>query len=93
MSTSVWKFPVRVTDEAVIEIPEGAHILSVGVQGDQLCVWAHVDPDARLVRRSILMAGTGHRREDLVWSDFVGTVQMLDGQFVFHVFDGGELSE
>lgn len=59
-------------------------ILSAGVQGDDIMVWAVHDDDAleRQVRVSVM--GTGHLFVDAPESDFVGTVFL--GPLVFHVF-------
>ena len=46
MSKSIWKFDLRVTDEQVVEMPAGAEHLTVQFQGEQLCMWAIVDPTA-----------------------------------------------
>ena len=40
---TIWKFPVPVNDGNVLEMPEGAKILSVQVQGETPCLWALVD--------------------------------------------------
>jgi len=59
-------------------------ILSTGVQGDNIMVWAVHDDNAldRQVRVSVM--GTGHPFVDAPESDFIGTVFL--GPFVFHVF-------
>ncbi|OMC52529.1 hypothetical protein A5742_16400 [Mycolicibacterium fortuitum] len=59
-------------------------ILSVGVQGDDIMVWAVHDDSAleRWARVSVM--GTGHPFVDAPESDFVGTVFL--GPLVFHVF-------
>lgn len=71
-------------------IAEGAKLLSVGFQGWQLMVWALVDPDAKLVRRKLLVMPTGFRVDrPLSEQHFVGTATTAEG-LVFHVFDDGE---
>lgn len=59
-------------------------ILSAGVQGDDIMVWAVHDDNAldRQVRVSVM--GTGHPFVNAPESDFIGTVFL--GPFVFHVF-------
>ena len=67
-------------------MPYGASILHVGVQDAQLYVWAEVNTTAPLVDRHFHIAGTGHPIP--VGLHFVGSV--MDGPFVWHVYDGGE---
>lgn len=59
-------------------------VLSAGVQGDDIMVWAVHDDAApqRLVRVNVM--GTGHQFVDAPESSFVGTVFL--GPLVFHVF-------
>lgn len=82
---TIWKFPIP--DTGWVEIPEGARVLSAGVQREQqIVIWAMVDPEAPKVRRLFTVYGTG--REIPAYgrnASFVGTVFI--GPFVFHVFD------
>jgi len=81
----VWKFEIH-QDETPTEMPEGAEIISVGFQGQQLMLWALVDVDAQLIPRHIIIRGTGHNilyvTGNLV---FIGTAPL--GDLVFHVFE------
>ena len=67
-------------------MPSHAEILSVGYQGNSICVWAMVDPDdASSEKRLFHVFGTGHK----IVSDpgkFLGTVHMAHLGLVFHVF-------
>jgi hypothetical protein len=85
-------------DLLLIDMPQGAEILSVGEQYDTLTMWAMVDPEAPMVRRHVAVHGTGigFDHEELAgmtgceepW--FVGSVLMHSGAVVLHVFDFGE---
>lgn len=82
---SVWKFPIEI-DRDTIEVlmPQGAVILDVQKQHDQVCLWAQVDSDAPQVARYFSVVGTGHRIPNGKMNH-VGTVQ--DGTFVWHLFE------
>jgi len=99
MAKTIWKFTLVVEDKQVIEFPEGAEFLSIGVQriridnGDlqaayyTACMWMLVDPEARKVKREVLCFGTGHtvdRSQAKRW--YIGTVQQPP--FVWHFFWG-----
>lgn len=91
MKKSIWKFPIKIDDEQLILMPEKCELLSAQVQHGQICLWAIVNPSAPTAHRVIRMAGTGHdlsNRPNL--GEFISTVQVNGGQFIFHVFDGGE---
>lgn len=82
----IWKFPLEIVDEQLIDVPEGARILSVALQFEQLCVWAIVEVDAEMVPHRFSVRGTGHA----VTGDegtFIGTVQMGGGALIWHVFE------
>lgn len=88
MIKTIWKFPIRIDDEQVIEMPEDAIILDIQMQGDTPCLWALVEPGNPVKERKILVAGTGHEREDLAGPAIhIGSFQMLGGRLVFHAFE------
>lgn len=81
----VWKFPLPLTDLATINMPTGARVIHVDVQGATPCLWALVDPDAAAEPRHFRVAGTGHTLEpDL---RHLGSFLIFDGAGVFHVFE------
>lgn len=87
MAKSIWKFPVAVTDEQLVEMPMGAKILSVDVQRETVCLWAEVNPEAAGKHyRTICIFGTGHRMPDDPGS-YIGSFMLHDGALVFHAYD------
>ena len=86
---TIWKFPLEVTDEQVVEMPAGAQRLCVQTQGERLCLWALVDPDAPLMSRRFAVRGTGHSIEGDSGT-YIGSAQQMRGALVWHVFEMGE---
>lgn len=86
MSRQVWKFPLTYLDR--LEMPKGATILSCQPQGEQVCLWALVDPAAEKEIRECATIGTGWTIDDVARVAYVGTVQV--GEFVWHVFEKGK---
>lgn len=84
----VWKFPLELKDEQEVMMPEGADILSTGLQGGTIMLWALVDPDAVKKPRRIEIYGTGHKFH-ATDRRFVGMVQQdhKTFQLVWHVFE------
>lgn len=83
----VYKYAIPIVDEFYLELPCGAQILSVQVQRNQPCIWALVNPqEHKKSRRLFRFAGTGHpiSSANLL---FIGTFQMDNGAFVFHLFE------
>lgn len=79
---TIYKYPLKPTDETVLTLR--GDVLSAGVQGGDIMVWA-VHDDAspeRQVRVNVM--GTGHLFTDAPESSFIGTVFL--GPLVFHVF-------
>jgi hypothetical protein len=85
---TTWKFPLDTTDVQTVSMPKGAKVLSVQMQFDRITAWALVD-NAELVSQPVRfhVIGTGYPLPDYTdaWQ-FIGTVQMLDGSLIFHVF-------
>lgn len=86
MARSVWKFPIYPETMQDVDMPAGAHALSVEFQRGTLCLWALVDPHANMVKRRVVVLGTGHVAEIDDGLQFIGTVLMMEGDLVFHVF-------
>lgn len=85
----IFKYPLEIRDRIVIQMPIGAVLLHVDVQREMPCLWAAVDPEEADEGRVIYVRGTGHELGRVAVSKYVGTFQMLDGELVWHVFDGG----
>jgi hypothetical protein len=89
----VWKYPVRVPDEhgrAWVDLPDNAVPLSVGLQGDDMVLWALVDPYAKSTAGldRLLAVNTGTEIPEFPnGSRFLGTITTENG-IVWHVFDG-----
>lgn len=93
----IWKFPISRLDPVLIgesgqgarglvSMPASAEVLSVGVQGATICLWAMVDPALAVDQetRQVNVFGTGWpvARDP---GKFLGTVQTPPG-LVWHVF-------
>lgn len=85
---TIYKYPLDITDAQTVQMPKSAAVLSVGVQGHTVYVWAAVDTDEPLVGRHFRIAGTGNpfgwRAPSL---RFIGTVMTHGGHLVWHVFE------
>lgn len=84
----IFKYPVMVIDRQEIQLPTGAQILKVEIQGDdeEAFMWALVDPDAELETRKFRLAGTGHLIEERNLHH-IDTFQMLSGRLIWHFFE------
>jgi hypothetical protein len=85
---AIYKYPLSVTDEQHILMPEGAEVLSVQTQHGEPFLWALVKTDKPNRRRTFHIYGTGNPvPDDEEASRFIGTFQILGGGFVGHVFE------
>jgi len=88
---SIWKFGLGLGGQ-VVEMPVGAKILHVGEQRGRPTMWAACDPGknglADRVKRRVHVVMTGE--EEPLGAKYVGTVILAGGDFVVHVYDGGE---
>lgn len=73
-----------------MELPKGAMILSCGLQNkENICVWAKVDPNqTETVEVEFYIFGTGCPIPDEIDNglQFIGTVMISDGLYVYHIF-------
>lgn len=86
---AVWKFDLRpYPGEDIIEMPYGALLRCVALQGGQPRLWAEIDDELMRARRVLRTIGTGqYVNGDL--GEYVGTYQLQDGDIIAHVYDGG----
>lgn len=70
MSRTIWKFRLEITDEQMVDLPLGAEVLSVGMQGQDLHVWALVNPDYPAAQALSVRLGPGSMRchPECLWS-------------------------
>ena len=68
-----------------VDMPCTARILSAGVQGGSIFIWASVDLSKPMVTRKLKVFSTGEHFDDKGQYGFIGTV--TDNGFVFHVFE------
>jgi hypothetical protein len=83
----IFKYPLEIADTQTVSMPKGAKLLSVAFIGTQLYLWALVDLQRPMVKRTIEIYGTGHPCQSGAKS-FVGTVIDQQRGLVWHVFDG-----
>ncbi len=90
MST-IWKYPLEITDYQNIEMPKGSKVLSVHVQKDVLpCLWALVESELWDVSReihTIHIFETGQPNITATYLTFIGMFILSNENFVGHVFE------
>jgi len=92
---TIWKYILKPTCE--IEMPTGAQILSVHAQpnkappfkldGEEICIWAKVEPANPKETRKFVVFGTGHPVPCELHMQFLGTALLHGGLFTYHVFE------
>lgn len=83
----IWKYPLDIKDEQVVDLPINAQLLSVQEQNGQIVLWAIVEPNRVTEEIKVRIYGTGHPlavQDDLF--SYLGTVQTSGGSLVWHVF-------
>ena len=90
----IWKFDVPAPDEegrSFVRMPVYSVPVSVGLQDDQMVVWALVDPNRKsTIPVCLLVVNTGRAFAEVSakWAErFLGTVTSSAG-IVWHVFSG-----
>jgi hypothetical protein len=84
MTKTIWKYTLE--HRIQLQMPKGAEVLTVREQGEEICLWALVDPSAEKETRQFHSFGTGHDVDDLPMK-YVGTSHLEGGALVFHTFE------
>ncbi|GAT03496.1 uncharacterized protein RMCFA_3608 [Mycolicibacterium fortuitum subsp. acetamidolyticum] len=79
---AIYKYKLEPQDEQIL--PLRGPVLSAGVQGDDIMVWAVHDDEMTPRKVRISTRGTGHALDGADDGQFIGTV--LLGSLVFHIF-------
>lgn len=83
----VSRYAIYREDICIIEMPMYSKVLSIGVQNEEVFLWALVDLSIeKTVPRRFRVAGTGHpiTIKELEELTFLGTVFLYE---VFHIFE------
>ena len=88
MQCQIFKYIIS-QGEQIIDMPRGAKLLSIAEQRNNIVLYALVDPTNPIAKRRILVVGTGWGFSVNI-EKFIGTVNLVDGELMFHVFDGFE---
>jgi len=84
----IYKYPL--TDIQSVVLPKGAQVLKVGMQGDQMMIWAMVDENpAEFIERKFEVLGTGDSF-DYDKKNYRYIDSIFDRPFVWHVFEINE---
>lgn len=83
MEKKIYKYKLELTEEQIVNMPQGSKILSTQLQDGSICLWAMVDTEKPFKQRDIRIYGTGSKITDL--DKYIGTVQ--DGRYVWHVWE------
>lgn len=87
MLTKIYKYQLETTDVQQIQMPQGSEILCIQTQEETPYIWALVDPNATVTKRTFEIFGTGHNVPENANRKYIGTYQLQGGQLVFHCFE------
>lgn len=82
---TVFKYSLPEVGANGLELPKGAKVISADVQGQMICLWAIVNPEAPKETRQFVVAPTGNG-VDVTGLDFIQTTFTVNG-LVWHVFE------
>lgn len=86
MNRTIWKFDLQVAGRQVVNVPNGAKLLTIQMQHGRPVLWAEVNPDEpHVAGREILCFGTGHPITPK--QTYLGTVQEMGGNLVWHFYE------
>ncbi len=89
MSKTIWKYEFPIKDEFILDLPEGAKVLTAFVQKPnqsrdrKAAFWVEVDPTAPLHPYLFMVVGTGNP-VPLDATYYIATFP--DGPFVWHLY-------
>ena len=86
---TIFKYAVPMSEDFTLHAPKGAEFFSVQLQGNEVQMWARVDPEAPKILHRFGVHGTGHYLNPFTAkAPAIGTFQLAGGSLVFHLFGG-----
>lgn len=89
MKSVIWKFPLKVSDYQLLEIPIGSVILSIQTQNEIPSLWAliyNINAPKETIKLRTIGTGISIEMSEIDVRDFLGTYQLKAGRYVYHVF-------
>lgn len=87
----IFKYPVPLLNNFIIELPIYSKILHFDTQNNEMFIWVAVEENNPVIDRHFYLIGTGQDFDFRVNSDverfYIGTVQLNNGKFVWHLFE------
>ena len=83
---TIQKFEITI-DSRQIAIPKDGQILCVQIHKGGIYIWASVDPKMPIELRNIEVLMTGQEMQSHWRREYIGTVQIYNGDIVLHVFE------
>lgn len=83
---TIYKYQIPVEDNFTLELPFNCQFLSIGQQSNLPFIWCLVDPAQPMAKYAFRLAGTGHQIDVGDTIGYLGTVHLLSGSLVFHLF-------
>lgn len=81
---TLWKYPLRITHEQVVEVPIGAKLRKFALDPENsICVWFEVDTEAVKTKVRLFIVGTGNELPNDA-TRYYGSVTR--GNYVWHLY-------
>lgn len=81
----IFKYEIPIEDEFTLKLPHSSQILSFQCQKGKPYIWVLHPENKPLVDHHFSLIGTGHHIKPCE-CNFIGTVQLLGGDLVYHLF-------
>ena len=88
MPLKIWKYDIPIDNYIELDIPFPAKPIAFQLQHGKPTLWCLVNPEAEASKHMFRFSGTGHPIiEELELLNYIGTVQMFNGDMVWHLFE------
>jgi len=83
---TIYKYEIETDDFFYIDMPIGAEILTVQIQYGIPYIWVKVDIHNPKKTYAFRTFGTGHPIEEEFDGKYIGTYQLNESTFIFHLY-------
>lgn len=83
----IYKYPLEIVDEQIVNVPAGAILLTAMLVNDQICLYAVVDESQPMKQRAFYIYATLDEMQDETFARIRHIATVIHNQYVWHIFE------
>lgn len=84
----IFKYPIPIIDGIIeCKVPRNFRYCDIQVQDNKIYMWCLINNNEKIITIKLRVFGTGHKIDNPEDYEYLKTVQLDNGDLIFHVFE------